>query len=47
MFNDPTYKFDNITVSDGDFSIRRLFLDFGIPQVIVKVVSKDYSIALD
>lgn len=46
IFNDPIYKYDNITVSDGDFSIRRLFLDSGMHQVILKVSSKDYSLAL-
>src|SRR6188472_3127690 len=46
IFNDPIYKYDNITVNDGDFSIRRLFLDSGMHQVILKVSSKDYSLAL-
>jgi len=46
IFNDPIYKYDNITVADGDFSIRRLFLDSGMHQVILKVASKDYSLAL-
>jgi hypothetical protein len=46
IFNDPIYKYDNITVIDGDFSIRRLFLDSGMHQVILKVSSKDYSLAL-
>jgi hypothetical protein len=46
IFNDPIYKYDNITVSDGDFSIRRLFLDSGMHQVILNVSSKDYSLAL-
>jgi hypothetical protein len=43
--NEPLYKFDNITVIDGDFSIRCSFLDPGIHQVILKVDSKDYSLA--
>lgn len=46
IFNDPIYKYDNITVTDGDFSIRHLFLDSGMHQVILKVSSKDYSIVL-
>ena len=46
IFNDPIYRYDNITVTDGDFSIRRLFLDSGMHQVILKVSSKDYSLAL-
>jgi hypothetical protein len=44
--NNPTYKFDNITIADGDFSIRCPFLDPGIHQVIIKVGSKGYSLAL-
>jgi hypothetical protein len=44
--NNPIYKFENITIADGDFSIRCPFLDPGMHQVIVKVDSKDYSLAL-
>ena len=46
IFNDPTHKYDNITVTDGDFSLRCPFLDSGMHQVILKVASKDYSLAL-
>ena len=44
--NDPLYKFNNITVTDGNFSIRCPSLEDGIHQVILKVNSKDYSLAL-
>jgi hypothetical protein len=45
--NNPLYKFDNITIANGDFSIRCPFLDPGMHQVIIKVDSKDYySLAL-
>jgi hypothetical protein len=44
--NEPLYKFNNITATDGNFSIRCPFLDPGIHQVILKVNSKDYSLAL-
>ena len=44
--NDPLYKFNNITVTDGNFSIRCPSLEAGIHQVILKVNSKDYSLAL-
>ena len=44
--NNPIYKFENITIADGDFSIRCPFLDPGMHQVFVKVDSKDYSLAL-
>jgi hypothetical protein len=43
--NNPLYKFDNIPVVDGDFSIRCPSLDSGMHQVILKVNSKDYSFA--
>jgi hypothetical protein len=46
VINDPIYRFDNIIVADGDFSIRCPYLDSGMHQVIVKVDSKDYSVAL-
>ena len=44
--NEPLYRFDNIAVTDGDFSLRCPFLDSGMHQVILKVASKDYSLAL-
>jgi len=44
--NDPLYKFDNITIADGDFSLRCPFLDSGIYEVVLKVNSKDSSLAL-
>lgn len=44
--NEPLYKFNNITVTHGDFSIRCPFLDSGMHQVILKIASKDYSLAL-
>jgi hypothetical protein len=44
--NDPLYKFNNNTVTDGNFSIRCPSLDAGIHQVILKVDSKEYSLAL-
>jgi hypothetical protein len=44
--NNPIYKFDNITIADGDLSIRCPFLDPGTHQVIIKIDSKDYSLAL-
>jgi hypothetical protein len=44
--NEPLYKFDNITVTDGDFSIMCPFLDPGMHQVVLKIDSKDYSLAL-
>ena len=39
------YKLGNIAVADGDFSIRCPSLDSGMHQVILKINSKDYSIA--
>ena len=44
--NNPIYKFDNITIADGDLSIRCPFLDPGTHQVIIKIDSKGYSLAL-
>ena len=38
-----TYKLGNITVTDGDFSIKSPTLDPGAHQVIIKINSKDYS----
>ena len=44
--NDPLYKFNKIIVTDGNFSVRCPSLDSGIHQVILKVDSKGYSLAL-
>jgi hypothetical protein len=44
--NDPLYKFNKIPVTDGNFSVRCPSLDAGIHQVILKVDSKGYSLAL-
>jgi hypothetical protein len=44
--NDPLYKFNKIAVTDGNFSVRCPSLDSGIHQVILKVDSKGYSLAL-
>jgi len=44
--NDPLYKFNKIAVIDGNFSVRCPSLDSGIHQVILKVDSKDNSLAL-
>ena len=44
--NNPIYKFDNMTIADGDLSIRCPFLDPGTHQVIIKIDSKGYSLAL-
>jgi hypothetical protein len=38
-----TYKLGNITVTDGDFSIKSPTLDPGVHRVIIKINSKDYS----
>lgn len=35
------FKFENITVLDGDFSVKYLFPDDGTHQVLLKVTSKD------
>lgn len=40
---DATYKLRNITVTDGDFSIKSPTLDPGVHRVIIKINSKDYS----
>jgi hypothetical protein len=39
------YKLGNMAVADGDFSIKCPSLDSGMHQVIIKVNSKDYSLA--
>ena len=44
--NEPLYKFDNVTAPDGYFSLRCPFLDPGTHQLILKVGSKDYALAL-
>ena len=44
--NDPLYKFNKIAVTDGNFFVRCPSLDEGIHQVILKVDSKGYSLAL-
>ena len=41
-----TFKFNNISVPDGDFSIKSRFLDTGIYQVIVRISSINNAIAL-
>ena len=46
VINDPLYKFNKIAVTDGNFSIRCPSLEEGIHQVILKVDSKGYSLAL-
>jgi hypothetical protein len=42
---DTIYKLGNITVADGNFSIKSPSLDTGMHQVIIKINSKDYSFA--
>jgi hypothetical protein len=37
------FKFTNITVSDGDFSVQYLFLDDGTHQGIARINEKDSS----
>ena len=44
--NDPLYKFNKIAVTDGNFSVRCPSLDEGIHQVILKINSEGYSLAL-
>jgi hypothetical protein len=44
--NDPLYKFNKIAVSDGNFSVKCPSLDAGIHQVILKINSEGYSLAL-
>jgi hypothetical protein len=41
-----TFKFNNISASDGDFSIKSRFLDTGTYQVIVRISSINNAIAL-
>jgi hypothetical protein len=40
------FKFNNITVSDGDFSIKVRFLEEGTYQAIIRIYSKHNAIAL-
>jgi hypothetical protein len=35
------FKFENITVADGDFSVKYLFPDDGTHQVITRIDTKD------
>ena len=44
--NDPIYKFNKIAVTDGNFSVRCPSLDEGIHQIILKINSEGYSLAL-
>lgn len=41
-----TFKFNNISAPDGDFSIKSRFLDTGTYQVIVRISSINNAIAL-
>jgi len=44
---DPTFKFDNITASNGRFSIKCPFLNEGMHQVIVNLrLNNNYALAL-
>ncbi len=36
------FKFENITVTNGDFSVKYIFPDDGTHQVILRVDSKDF-----
>lgn len=40
------FKFNNQTVSDGDFSVNSTFPNEGTYQVILRINSRDYAIAL-
>ena len=40
------FKFNNLTVSDGDFSVNSTFPNEGTYQVILRINSRDYAIAL-
>ena len=44
--NDPLYKFNKIAVTDGNFSVKCPSLDAGVHQVILKINSEGYSLAL-
>jgi hypothetical protein len=44
--NDPLYKFNKIAVTNGNFSVKCPSLDAGIHQVILKINSVGYSLAL-
>jgi hypothetical protein len=41
-----TFKFNNISAPDGDFSIKSRFLDTGTYQVIIRIASINNAIAL-
>ena len=44
---DPTFKFDNITASNGHFSIKCPFLNEGMHQVIFNLrLNNNYALAL-
>ena len=44
---DPTFKFDNITASNGRFSIKCPFLNEGMHQLIVNLrLNNNYALAL-
>jgi hypothetical protein len=46
-YPDPTFKFDNITASNGHLSIKCPFLNEGVHQVIVNLRSiNNYTLAL-
>src|SRR6266849_2338013 len=40
------FKFNSITVPNGDFSVNSTFMNEGTYQVILRINSKDYAIAL-
>ena len=40
---DPTFKFDNVTAPNGNFSVRCPFLNEGLHQVIVNIRSSNIS----
>jgi hypothetical protein len=44
--NEPTFQFNNISVSDGDFDIICPFLNVGEHQVIINIHSEDLALAL-
>ena len=41
-----TFKFNNISAPDGDFSIKSRFFDTGTYQVIIRIASINNAIAL-
>jgi hypothetical protein len=46
MNGQHVFKFNNLTVPDGDFSVNSTFPNEGTYQVILRINSKDYAIAL-